>query len=324
MEDKSLIQLIPIFWKRKGLILAATIGAAILTSVVMLLQPNYYRSSAIFYPASSMLLEPGMDNNQTMEYYGDDKDVDRLLSMAKSSDLINGMIEEYKLGDHYDIDDSTTKGKIKLLKKFKKLYRIQKTEFDAIDLSIEDQDPAMAQTLTQAALSKLNEKANDVIRKSQTKMKAELMASFTANNQKLQSISDSLQIVRKKHGIYDTETQGEALTNLEIKSPTSKAVRDKINNYNAGVSIVTNLESIQEELNTDLAKSSTQIQKLESSLKASPTTIHVIESASLPIEKSRPRRSLYVIGISLLTLLMTMTLVLMKENISSVLSTDQK
>ena len=121
MEDKSLIQLIPIFWKHKGLILAATIVAAILTSVVMLLQPNYYRSSAIFYPASSMLLEPGVDNNQTMEYYGDDKDVDRLLSMANSSELINDLIEEHKLAGHYDIDDTNTKGKIKLLKKFKKL-----------------------------------------------------------------------------------------------------------------------------------------------------------------------------------------------------------
>lgn len=315
MEDRSLIHLIPILWKNKSLILGSSILAGVVTAVVMLLQPNYYQSSTTFYPVNSALLKPGLQiDNQN--YYGDDRDVDRLLSMATSSELAIELIEEFQLDNHYDIQVTDNKDRVKLMKRFRKLYNVQKTPYDAINLSVEDKDPEIAQKLTAAALQKIDKKAHDVVASSQRMMYDQLKVSLEANTNRLTSVTDSLQRVKTKFGIYSTETQAEALTTLEITSPRSSAVRSKIKNYSAGIAIVTNLESIQSKLNDEIADIAIKMQQLETSIGSTTPSVHIIEAADLPIEKSRPRRSLYVLGSMVLVGLLALSLVLIRESLS--------
>jgi len=291
--------------------------AGIVTAVVMLLQPNFYKSSTTFYPVNNALLKPGLQvNNQN--YYGDDRDIDRLLSMANSSDLIQEIIKEYKLEEHYDINISDSKGQIKLFKRFRKLYSVQKTAYDAINLSVEDKDPKMAQQLTAAVLQKIDQKANEVIQGFQQRMYDQLKVSLTANTKSLTTVTDSLQSIKNKYGIYSSETQAEALTTLEINSPSSQKLQNRIKNYSAGIAQVTNLQAIQSKLNNELSDIAIKIQQLETSLGATTPAVHIIESADLPIEKSRPRRSLYVLGAMFLIGLLTFSLVLIRESIDAI------
>ncbi len=316
MEDRSLIHLIPVLWKNKNLILGSAILAGVVTAAVMLLQPNYYQSSTTFYPVNNALLKPGLQvDNQN--YYGDDRDVDRLLSMAASSELAQELIDQHQLAAHYGIEVNDNKGRVKLMKRFHKLYKIQKTPYDAINLSIEDEDPEMAQKLTKSALDKIDKKAHDVVASSQRRMYDQLKMSLTANTNRLSSTTDSLQRVKNKFGIYSTETQAEALTTLEIKSPSSKILKNKIENYSAGIALVTNLESIQSKLNDEIADIAIKMQQLETSIGTSTPSVHIIEAADLPIEKSRPRRSLYVLGSMVLVGLLALSLVLIRETLSS-------
>jgi uncharacterized protein involved in exopolysaccharide biosynthesis len=268
------------------------------------------------------LLEPAhnRDGRQT-NYYGDDSDVDRLLSMAHSSQIIQKVIDEYDLATHYKIDAESNKGKIKLNKKFRKLYQIQKNEYDAIELSIEDKDPEMAKTLTDAVLSNVNQKAKEIVQASQRKMLDNLKITHAANVTQLTIVSDSLQRARKKYGIYNTKTQAEALTTLEIKRPNDPIVKKRIDNYSAGIAIVTNLVSLQNELNESIATDASEIQRIETSLSSMSTAIHLIEPAMVPIEKSRPRRSLYVLGAMMLVGLLSSLLVLIRDNLQSMTKT---
>ena len=320
MEERSLIHLIPILWKNKNIILGSSILAGVVTAVIMLLQPNYYQSSTTFYPVNNALLKPGLQvDNQN--YYGDDRDVDRLLSMATSSELAQELIEEYQLANHYDIQVNDNKDRVKLMKRFRKLYNVQKTPYDAINLSVEDEDPEMAQKLTSAALENVDKKAHEVVTNSQRRMFDQLKVSLSANTSRLASVTDSLKRVKTKYGIYSTETQAEALTTLEIKSPSSSAVRSKIKNYSAGIAIVTNLESIQSKLNNTIADITIKMQQLETSIETTTPSVHIIEEADLPIEKSRPRRSLYVLGSMVLIGLLALSLVLIKESLSQLKTT---
>jgi len=316
MEEKSLIHVIPILWRRRRLIISAVLSAAVLSSIVMLLKPNYYQSSTTFYPVNNALLEPSLQiNERSIDYYGDDNDVDRLLSMAQSSELVQKIIDKHNLGDHYKIGMDDKKGKVKLMKRFRKLYRIQKTEYDAIELSIEDQDPEMAQILCSAVVAQMNIKAQTIIQSSRRTILDNLKATHAANSTKLELISDSLSTVRQRYGIYDTKTQAEALTTMEIKSPGDRRVQDKITNYSAGISQVTNLESLQEQLNKELATDALQIQQIEASIATDPSPIHVIEEAAVPIEKSRPSRSLYVLGAMFFIGVLTCGLVLIQDQL---------
>lgn len=321
MEEKSLIHLIPLLWKNKKVIIASVLLAAIITSAIMLLKPDIYRSSALFYPVNSALLEPSLQiKDRPVEYYGDDSDVDRLLSMAHSSDIAMQTIKTHGLASHYDIDTSTNKGMVQLLKKFNKLYNIQKTEFDAIELSVEDEEPKMAQALAQSIMQLIDQKAKSIVQSAQVKMLENLKKTYDANSSQLNEISDSLSMMREKYGIYDTKTQAEALTTLEIKSPNSSVLKNRIEKYSSGIALVTNLEAIQKELNENLATAALDIKQISSSINSYTSAIHVIEQADLPIEKSRPKRSLYVLAAMLLAGLLASALVMVRSNLQNVLS----
>ncbi len=319
MEDRALIQIIPLLWRHKVFILSSVLLAGIVSSMLMLMKPNFYRSSTLFYPVNSALLEPSVQiQNRPINYYGDDRDVDRLLSIGKSSELAQKIIDDFNLAIHYDIDDTNKKGQIRLFKKFKKLFSIQKTEFDAIELSIEDEDPEIAQQMTLAMRDLINQKAHSIIEDSKKRLLENLITIQIANRAQIQNITDSLNFLRQEYGIYDSKSQAEALATLEINSPGSRSIQSKIDNYSAGISRVMNLEALQQELNEGLAKVAQQVQQIDASLKSDNPPIHIIEDATLPLEKSRPKRSIYVLASMVLIGFLSIILVLFKQQLSSI------
>ena len=315
--EMELFNFIPILWKNRRFIIVTTCIAAVLAAVASLLQPNYYKSSTTFYPVNASLLEPSLQiNEKSIAYYGDDRDIDRLLTIAKSNDLIESLIEQEGLAGHYQISTETNKSKVRLFKKVKKLYSVLKTEYDAIELSVEDIDPKKAMAIAIAARKLIDTKAISIVNQSQLQILENTKSTLAAKNQQLSTISDSLNVLRQRFGIYDITTQAEALATLEINAPQNRSVQQKIENYRKGVTQITNLLAQQEDLNKGIAEDAIQVQQIEASLKNEVSAMHVIEEAYLPIEKSRPRRSLIVLGIALLTLFFTSCLVLIRDNLS--------
>ena len=67
--EKSLFYLIPTLWKKWKLIVGMCLVSGILTGIVMLSKPNYYRSNAQFYPVNSALLSPIIDMRDQYQGY---------------------------------------------------------------------------------------------------------------------------------------------------------------------------------------------------------------------------------------------------------------
>ncbi len=317
MKENSLIHLIPTLWNHKRIIIVSTLLAGIVMSGFMLLLPNYYESAALFYPVHNTLLDPSSGDNNPTKFFGDDQDVDRLLSIATSVDLKKHLIDAHALAEHYDIDTSTIKGKVKLLNTLDDNFHVHKTQYDAIQLSVEDKEPAIAQRLTQTAQSYIDDMTISVIQQSQRKMFDQLSAQRVSLSNHLTQVTDSLSRVRSRYGIYSTESQAEALATLEINFPKSKNIEKKIKDYNQGISIVTSLESLQAQLNKEINTVSLKEQQISSALEADLSALHVIEKASFPLEKSRPRRSLYVLATMLGIGLFVSSLVLIREQLST-------
>jgi uncharacterized protein involved in exopolysaccharide biosynthesis len=269
---------------------------AILSSIIMLFLPNYYQSTALFYPVNeSAFQEWNNSSNREIEYYGNDHDVDRIMSIGNSTSFLYNFIEEQNLKDHYKIDDTTGKGKEKLLKKFEKLFTLQRTNADAIQLSVEDQSPEFAEKLTNAAFIKLRDQVSEL-------NKSSIAAIFKSTSQnaqeirsKLLNLTEELGAARMKYGIYDTQNQGEALAKMEINQPGNRTT-EKINKYNEGVAKVKQLEISQEAYTKQLAEIDAKTSKLKQAIDAETPIFHMIQQPAIPFIKSRPKRSLYVLG----------------------------
>lgn len=297
MENyQNVIPAVKTLWEWKISLFATALITAIMTSTIMLLMPNYYRSTTVFYPINSDLLKPITTENNASGYFGNDSDADRILSIGNSEELVQHLIQSFSLQEHYQIKGTDKKAQAKVQKRFRKLYDIKKTEYDAIQISMEDRETDVARQLAQAARGFIDQKNKEIAQAAQKMMISSLETSIQNKGSELGDITNKLAELRKKYGVYDTKSQGEALAKMEAASPSSGQVRKKIESYNAGVSDILQLEVKQEALSKSLAYSENQLADLQGSLAQEPSTLHLIEEAQIPLEKSRPRRSLYVIG----------------------------
>lgn len=314
-QDRPLLYIIPQLWKHKILIVSVAILAGILSALVMFSKPDYYQSISLFYPVNSALLGPVIDLRDQIQVYGNDKDVDRLLSIANSQELERFIFEEFDLADHYGMSANTPLSKSKVFKKFRKLYSVHKTEFDAIKVSVEDTDPAKAKDLVAAIVKYIDMHAVQIIKSSQAATLKSLTDDLNQKKSKLGDLTESIKSLRQQYRIYDSQTQAEALATLEIKNPNNSGVRKMIADYNAGIDDLMKLEVSVREMNKAVVFQGIEINKVQTSYDKQSPGLHVIEEAIMPLEKSRPRRSLYILGAMLFMSAITVLYILIKEQI---------
>lgn len=351
-QNESLLDIVALLYKWKKSILATSLIAAIITAGISLLLPNYYEASTQFYAASPDLAQPSPLGNlpDNKDIFGNDHDIDRLFTIANSNQIQNFLIDEFDLYNHYKIDSSKAKAKYKLLLKLNKLYETSKTKYDAIRLSVEDVDPKLATDMANAARNKIDELAQTLTKSSQSKLIESYKASIMAKQKKYDTISDSLLFTRKKYNIFNTQSQGEAfgtnMVNLEgniqnynarIKFLKGKPdvtldsiyimeaklsgfkeeyrkLKENINEYNAGYPSILKyereLKDFGDQLNLDIER----LKQLEATYNAKINSIHIVELAEKPVIKSRPKRSLIVIGVAILTfVLMSLWVIVMDQ-----------
>lgn len=349
-QNESLLDVAVLLYKWKKQILGATFIAAVLTAIVSLTLPNYYEAHTLFYAASPDLADPmPLGHNAERKYvYGSDSDLDRLFSIAKSNEVTSFLLQKFDLYTHYDINPEDPKARYKLALKLNKLFKTTKTKFDAIDLSVEDKDPLLAAEIANAARQKIDALAQTVTKASQRK-KIDAYKAGIANKEKHRAyLTDSLMRTKAQYNIFSAHSQGESYSekllsvegnflkaDAEVKYlKASKAPRDSImilsakrNGYksqldklksdiisfNTGFPAVQSLERNIRDFGNQLNLDKERTRQLETAYNAEISAIHLIEAADKPVIKSRPKRSILVIGVTFLTFALMCLWVIIKD-----------
>ncbi len=346
-QNDNLLDIITVLWNNRRYIIISTVVAIIIAVIGSLLMDNYYKASTSFYAASPDLALPAtvgaVENKQ--EYYGTDTDLDRLFSLANSSLISDYLISKYKLYEHYDIDSTHQKAKSKILKKFRSLFNTQKTKYDALEMSIEDKDRELAAIMVNDARNKLNTLAQSIVKETQAQLINKYKANIDEKQIIMNKLSDSLQVTRTKYGVYNTSSQSEILTTQLVKSSSMlndykarltvlkddpiyrdslsmikarisgaekqlAATQKKMDLFNSGLAKIVNLELEQREFAEQLSLDKERYKQLKGAYQSSFSALHVVERANTPVEKSRPKRSLYVIGAAMLAFIISSLMIL--------------
>lgn len=350
----SLLPLIKIFRKWLSAIIILCGIAVIGAVIVSLMMDNYYKSTTIFYAASADLAKPSPIGGfeVDIDYYGLDQDIDRILSIANSGNLANIIIAEFQLAEHYEIKDDTPKGQYKVYERFNKHFKAQKNKFDAIEISMEDKDREMAMVIANRARDIINEILQELIKNSQDLLISKYETNISEKQVALDSLNQKLQTEKAKFGIYDTQSQGMVLSEIlaSTKAKTIfidakinnfrnngmndslvyynalktsfnnqiKAIEKDLSTFNKGISKVTMLEQEQEEFGLQLSLDKERYKQLKSAKGSAFTTLHIVEEAKTPLVKSRPKRSILVIGSGMIALFFSLLMVLIIERFRSV------
>jgi tyrosine-protein kinase Etk/Wzc len=218
MEQQDQIkEAVHILWNRRRSILSWTAMAILLAAGLSLLLKNYYKATTIFYPASQDLAKPDQifgHSQRQLEFYGTGEDLDRLLTVCAGNELKDQLVAEFDLYTYYRIDSSKNLARFKIRKKLHKLMEVSKTQYDAIELSLEDTDRSKATLMANRAREIVNQNAHALITRRLQEMAQLYEKSIQEKTVFIQTLSDSLGRLRQIYPIYDIKTQAETLGNL--------------------------------------------------------------------------------------------------------------
>jgi len=191
-----MFEIVSILLKWLKPIALVTALAAILTAGLSLMMPNYYESVVVFYPANPALLDQSIFKKDGLEkptfMFGTKVDLDRILSLGKSSELVGYAISQYKLFDHYEVDPNSKNADFKVGKKFKGNYKIQKNPEGAIELHMMDQSPEKAADWANDMAFKIDQMNRDIIFGKKEDQIAILEAEVKNKQQQVRGLTDSI------------------------------------------------------------------------------------------------------------------------------------
>jgi len=216
-EPEQIKDAIRIVWDNKKPILTWSIAVFVITAAASLFLKNYYQATTTFYPASLDLTKPELifgNSPKEAEFYGTGQDLDRLLTICQSNEIKDQLIARFALYQHYKIDSLKPLAHHKIRKKLNGLMDVVKTKYEAIDLSIEDQDKTLAAQMANATRELVNQSANQLITDRLHKVAEAYQTSITEKQHLLQALNDSLVQLRKKYPIYNIDAQTESLSTI--------------------------------------------------------------------------------------------------------------
>lgn len=330
----DLLQLLQTIYQWRKVLIATFLVTAIGSAIISLVLPVYYEATTVFFAISPDQSKPEIlygTRSIAPELYGNENDIDRLLTISESDILVDYLVDSFQLFEHYDINPDSPRGRHYVRKRFRGFYDVMKTKRDALQLSIEDQDPERSAAIARAAREKINAMVTEVIKSAQQRTIQTFEEGIKAKEDKLAILTDTLQSLRKRYGIFNTESQSEGLTgklsSVESKLVETQAKRDafaenkrfrdsvalydvriagletqveeingKLNKFNEGVSQVIIYNRQYQGANNTLAIDKEKLKQYRTVYDTQTPGVLLVEEASVPLIKSRPHRSLLVVG----------------------------
>jgi capsular polysaccharide biosynthesis protein len=339
-------------WKKELLIFAVSIFT--LSIIGSMLLPNYYKAETTFYAASPDLAKPipiGGDDKD-VRIYGDDKDLDRLFTIASSHEVLFFLIDSFELYEHYDIDKDHPKAKFKVKEEFLENYKTIKTKYGALQLIVEDKDPKTAADIANTARMKIETIAQGVVKSSQKNLIDNYENNLKLKKTQSDTLANRLRKGKASVDLFDTWGQtgmyNKMLSDAESDLEDAKgkisvykkypAFRDSVIKYLAIVQgaegkkikslsemekyapILSDLKQMESELSRlydQISLDKERLKQLSASYNAKFTALHLIEAAEVPVQKSRPKRSIIVVLSSLIGIMFSFLAVLIIDNIKT-------
>lgn len=213
-KEFNLISVIRTIIKWKWPILVVTLTAGLLSvGFCKLVMDEWFQSWSTFYPVNQYLNDRSMIFNTEssggqINYYGDKNDVNRCLTIANSTPVIEFVIAKYNLVEHYKIDTTKKFWKTKVRKKFDKNYKAIKTEHEAVEVSFYDTDPKIAADVVNTIVEKVDELNKQRVTENNKKIYDVINYQIGEQQAKVSGYSDTLAMLGEQYNVRVEMGQG--------------------------------------------------------------------------------------------------------------------
>ncbi len=294
-------------WKKRKPILIITSLGAIISIIVSLFLPNYYKAQTVLFPttflspATSVLNKTNTHKTDAL-LIGDEDDLEKIIQILNSDFITNRIIEKYNLITHYGFAPDDKHLKTKVLKAFHSAVSYKKTHYQGIVISVVDIDPKLASEIANNIASLVD---SVVFRMQKHRAQQAYNIAYKAYTKEfdyMNRLEDSLEYYRQKgvlYYMYEVERYSQAYGNAigaNTLTPNAKKFFDKkfelLKKYGEDAnSLLVYLEFVKE----NVANLHLNLTQAKENLDNPISHKYVISKAFPSDKKDYPKRSIIVI-----------------------------
>ena len=237
-NNLSLVQLI-LKWKWHIIIItvAAALCGAIFSSS-MFITP-LYKSVAVAYPAN---ITP----------YSDESETEQMLEIINSMSIMDSIIEKYDLWTDYKIEKNYQFAKTYMINEYRSKIKIGKTPYEAVSITVMDQNPEVACAIARDILYFYDEKVHNLHTQKVGEVVTMYERQLREKQHNIDSLKQRLSDIGVNYGVTDLPNQSREVTRGYL-SGSAKATELKANLEQYGAEIIDLHTKIAAEGNTYVA-----------------------------------------------------------------------
>jgi len=199
--------LLEILWKWKKHLIVVGILAIVLSAIFSsstFIKPKF-KSTARIYPSINIYT------------FSDESESEQLLEIVNSQDIKLRVIDAFNLSDVYKISKQDPHYLTYMMADFNDNVKFKKTEYETVEIQVLDTDPQRASNMCDSIIAFVDEKVREIHSIKYQEVVDIAKKDLTKIDGEIDSISKSMDVLRKDYRILDYETQVEEITKGMVK-----------------------------------------------------------------------------------------------------------
>jgi tyrosine-protein kinase Etk/Wzc len=219
---KTVMDFIAVLTKWRRFITWLVLSATVITTVVTLLLPKWYKSTASVFPAEQTNLFPGLEGVsslfKTLSGGGGSRrlgglvgssEADRYTAILKSDRVLGAMIAKFSLVEYYDFTSSSYKNE-KTTKELIENTVVALQDEGNLTVSVYDKDPQRAADMANYYIDLLNQTNSELMVQNARGNREFIEQRFQKNMVDLRTAEDAMKNFQIKYGVIAVPEQTEA------------------------------------------------------------------------------------------------------------------
>jgi LPS O-antigen subunit length determinant protein (WzzB/FepE family) len=307
MDNFDSFNVLKVIFKNFKALIIVVVVAALLSFGASFLLKEKYKSLSVVYPINMYETSEESTTEQLLQYFSSD-------------DVMNQLAKDFDLYQKYGIDTVKEKGGKALFNfMYQENFKVSPTMNQALEITVTDADPAMAQKLN----ARMIEITNLIIRENKQKTMREYVVNarriMDADSKELDSLGNKIKEFRKEYNIVDEKSQGKALGKELVAKGGN--LGENLNKQAMGLKEKgPEIDIIKGKIKTTLKSMVTMKEQTYKYLLDSQGEINFVlhvSNPSLPDKRCYPVRWIIVTLASLSAALLTMIVILLRGRIKA-------
>lgn len=240
----DLVDIAQVLYQRRRLLVWITLLAAALGAVGYLIQKKKYQAKSEVVVANPLYADRNhffrTNTDRYIDYFAGEDDIDRIMAIANSDEVKNRVVEKAGLFQHYKLDTTSKKDELVLGARWKKSFKVVRTEYKNIEVMFTDEDPEKAAEVVNEAIKVIERTYRNFYISIKDQMYEALYDKLLEADSLVVLFTDSLVALREEYQIYDILNP--ARMNTIVNTLKSNGHKE----FGRGVEEIQNVSSIKD------------------------------------------------------------------------------